>query len=143
MNISDQHAPPSISQKHLVKPYYCTATVVIVYYPLLNRVHGPGPYTCKCSQLARSKVGGPCFVFTPPTSKKYKVEPHLRTRTLLQPVYLVPSPYIFSNFIPLDMDTQFSDTNTFKNWPEVCQFEIITLGVALSYSSIMFLHSEI
>ena len=45
VNISDQHAPPCISQKHLVKPYYCTATVVIVYYPLLNRVYGPGPYT--------------------------------------------------------------------------------------------------
>ena len=34
VKISDKHAPPRISQKHLVKPYYCTATVVIVYYPL-------------------------------------------------------------------------------------------------------------
>ena len=76
-------------------------------------------------------------VFSPqPPPIKYKVEPHLGT------VSLVPNPYIFSNFIPLDMDTQLL-INTFKNWPEVCQIEIITLGVVLSYSFTMFLHSEI
>ena len=53
VNISNKHAPPCISQKHLVKPSYRTATVVIILFIThYFRVHGPGPYTCKCSQLA-------------------------------------------------------------------------------------------
>ena len=86
----------------------------------------------------QSKVEGPCFVFTKPTPNKIQSWTPLKDISFTAS-FLVPSPYIFSNFIPLDMNTQFSDTNTFKNWPEVCQFEIITLGVVLSYSFIMFL----
>ena len=57
-----------------------------------------------------SKVGGPCFVFTPPNPNKIQSWTPLKDISLVQPVSLVPSPYIFSNFIPLDMDTQLIQT---------------------------------
>ena len=80
VNISDKHALPSLSQKHLVKPSYCTATVVIVFIlPIILESMDLVHIHVSAVNWPDQKWGVHVLFSPHPPPIKYKVEPHLRT----------------------------------------------------------------